>query len=200
MRLFLVRHGQTEANINGVFCGSTDLSLTEAGIKQAQQVAAALKQVDFQSVHCSEMQRAQHTARIISPFAIEPEHRLNELNFGAWELCHHEMIAKDDPQAWARWLSDWQNACPTGGEAFRDFAARVESYAGEVCSDTAEGNQLIVAHQGVLALLLTRLLNLPTEAMWSFPFQQGAYSVIDNHTGFTTLRVFNGRTEYRPEE
>ncbi|MGJ0637932.1 adenosylcobalamin/alpha-ribazole phosphatase [Xenorhabdus bovienii] len=200
MRLFLVRHGQTEANINGVFCGSTDLPLTEVGIKQAQQVAAALKHVDFQSLHCSEMQRAQHTARIIFPFAIEPEHRLNELNFGAWELCHHEMIARDDPQAWARWLSDWQNACPTGGEAFRDFAARVGSYADEVRSATAEGNQLIVAHQGVLALLLTKLLNLPTETMWSFPFQQGAYSVVDNHTGFITLRIFNGRAEYRPEE
>ncbi|MDE9492371.1 adenosylcobalamin/alpha-ribazole phosphatase [Xenorhabdus bovienii] len=200
MRLFLVRHGQTEANINGVFCGSTDLPLTEAGIKQAQQVAAALKHVDFQSVHGSEMQRSQHTAHIISPFVIELEHRLNELNFGAWELCHHEMIAKDDPQAWARWLSDWQNACPTGGEAFRDFAARVGSYVDEVRSATAEGNQLIVAHQGVLALLLTRLLNLPTEAMWSFPFQQGAYSVVDNHTGFITLRIFNGRAEYRPEE
>ncbi|MBI6550060.1 adenosylcobalamin/alpha-ribazole phosphatase [Xenorhabdus lircayensis] len=211
MRFFLVRHGQTQANIDGVFCGKTDLPLTETGTKQAQQIAIALKNITFQSIHCSEMQRAQQTAQIISPSSIlfppsrfsppniDSDYRLNELDFGAWELRHHEDIAKADSQAWLRWLADWQNGCPTGGESFSHFAERVEEYTGELCSATASANHLIVAHQGVLGLLLAKLLKLPITAMWSFPFQQGAYSIVDNHAGFITLRVFNAQTEYWPE-
>ncbi|MDC9598356.1 adenosylcobalamin/alpha-ribazole phosphatase [Xenorhabdus anantnagensis] len=201
MRLFLVRHGQTQANIDGVFCGKTDLPLTEIGVQQGQQVAVALKNITFQSIRCSEMQRAQQTAQIISQSGksgksnIHSDHRLNELDFGEWELRHHENIANEEPQAWSRWLSDWQNGCPTGGEPFRHFSARVEEYTEELRSATALANRLIVAHQGVLGVMIAKLLKLPVTAMWSFPFQQGAYSIVDNHAGFITLRVFNARTE-----
>ncbi|WP_340620409.1 adenosylcobalamin/alpha-ribazole phosphatase [Xenorhabdus siamensis] len=205
MRLFLVRHGQTRANIDNVFCGKTDLPLTEIGIQQGQQVADALKNITFHAIHCSEMQRAQQTAQIItqsnrSELTIQSEHRLNELDFGAWELRHHTDIANEEPQAWLHWLADWQNGCPTEGEPFRHFSARVEEYTEDLhsaisCSDTIRKNQLIVAHQGVLGLIITKLLKLPVTAMWSFPFQQGAYSVINNYAGFATLQAFNARTE-----
>ncbi|OTA14903.1 alpha-ribazole phosphatase [Xenorhabdus vietnamensis] len=216
MRLFLVRHGQTQANIDGVFCGKTDLPLTEIGVQQGQQVAVALKNITFQSIRCSEMQRAQQTAQIISQSDISngsnitesnitgsniiSDQRLNELNFGGWELRHHENIANEEPQAWSRWLSDWQNGCPTGGEPFRHFSARVEEYIEELCSATALANHLIVAHQGVLGVMIAKLLKLPITAMWSFPFQQGAYSIVDIHAEFTILRVFNARTEFWLEQ
>ncbi|MDX7991535.1 adenosylcobalamin/alpha-ribazole phosphatase [Xenorhabdus littoralis] len=206
MRFFLVRHGQTQANIDGVFCGKTDLSLTQAGINQSWQIAEALKNITFQSIHCSEMKRAGQTAQIISPSSIlslpdiHRDYRLNELDFGEWELCHHEEIAEKDPQAWARWLGDWQNGCPTGGEPFRHFAARVGEYTEELRSAITEENHLIIAHQGVLGLLLAKLLKLPIEAMWSFPFQQGAYSIVDNQAGAITLRAFNSQMEYCPKD
>ncbi|PHM26134.1 alpha-ribazole phosphatase [Xenorhabdus budapestensis] len=210
MRLFLVRHGQTQANIDGVFCGKTDLPLTEIGIQQGQQVADALKNITFQSIHCSEMQRAQQTAQIIaqsniSKLTIQSDHCLNELDFGAWELRHHTDIANEEPQAWLHWLADWQNGCPTGGEPFRHFSARVEKYTEELpaaisCSNTARKNQLIVAHQGVLGVMITKLLKLPITAMWSFHFQQGAYSVVNNYAGFATLQAFNARTECWPDK
>ncbi|KMJ44025.1 alpha-ribazole phosphatase [Xenorhabdus khoisanae] len=199
MRIFLVRHGQTQANIDGVFCGKTDLPLTEVGVKQAQQLAIALKNITFQSVHCSKKQRAHQTAQIISSSGIQNDSRLNELDFGAWELRHHENIAKEDPQAWSRWLVDWQQGCPPEGESFRHFAERVKEYTEELRSDAVSVNRLIVAHQGVLGLLLAGLLKLPVTAMWSFPFQQGTYSIVDNHAGFIILRAFNVQTEYWPE-
>ncbi|MBD2810279.1 adenosylcobalamin/alpha-ribazole phosphatase [Xenorhabdus sp. Vera] len=202
MRFFLVRHGQTQANIDSVFCGKTDLSLTQTGINQAQQIADSLKNITFQSIHCSEMKRAIQTAQIISPSSIpylpkiNSDYRLNELDFGAWELCHHADIAKDDPLAWSHWLADWQNGCPTGGESFKHFSERVEEYTEVLRSSIATENHLIVAHQGVLGLLLVKLLQLPTEAMWSFPFQQGTYSIVDNHAGVITLNAFNSQMEY----
>ncbi|CDL83751.1 adenosylcobalamin/alpha-ribazole phosphatase [Xenorhabdus szentirmaii] len=206
MRIFLVRHGQTTANIDGVFCGKSDVPLTLEGIYQAQQVAAALKNITFQSIHCSEMTRACQTAQIISPSSIlslpkiYSDYRLNELDFGAWELSHYEEIAQKEPQAWAHWLEDWQNGCPTEGEPFRQFAERVEEYMDRLHFASGLRNHLIVAHQGVLGLLLTKLLNLPVSSMWSFPFRQGTYSIVDNHNGFNTLRTFNAQERYWPEK
>ncbi|CCW30541.1 adenosylcobalamin/alpha-ribazole phosphatase [Xenorhabdus nematophila] len=206
MRFFLVRHGQTQANIDDVFCGKTDLPLTQTGINQALYVSEALKNIPFQSIHCSERKRTRQTAQIISPSSILSlpkiisDYRLNELDFGAWELCHHADIAKDDPQAWSQWLGDWQNGCPTGGEPFKNFEERVGKYAEELHSAITEANHLIVAHQGVLGLLLAKLLKLPIEAMWSFPFRQGTYSIVDNHAGVITLRAFNAQMEYCPKD
>ncbi|GKX51734.1 adenosylcobalamin/alpha-ribazole phosphatase [Budvicia aquatica] len=203
MRFFLVRHGQTEANEKGLFYGSTDLGLTRTGLAQARKIKLALKSVKFESVYCSQLRRAQQTANIILPArsrTMQFDRRLNEMHFGAWEMRHFEEIAKNDPHGWQRWLTGGQKACATGGEPFEDFAQRVTEFAEQLRATTTSGHQLIVAHQGVLSLLLARLLNMPAEAMWHFGFQHQAYSMVENHAGFITLRVFNGQVQYLPEE
>ncbi|MBV8042427.1 adenosylcobalamin/alpha-ribazole phosphatase [Pluralibacter sp.] len=202
MRLFLVRHGQTTANISGVFYGSTDLSLSPQGIAQSQRVAGYLAGVSFGQIFVSELQRSQQTARLIVPAAdgFQVDSRLNELDFGEWEMRHFSDIAKESPQSWQRWMDDWQNATPDGGEAFSHFAARVRQAADETGKQPEGADTLIVAHQGVLSLLLATWLGMPVEAMWHFPFRHDAYTVVENRGGFWVLRVFNGRSVWQTEE
>ncbi|ETS31195.1 alpha-ribazole phosphatase [Photorhabdus temperata] len=202
MRLFLVRHGQTEANVGGVFCGMTDVELTETGIHQARQVAHYLSAVTFSQAISSVLRRACHTAEIILAdrrLSASINAQLNEMHFGAWEMRHHHDLQYEDAEAWAAWLKDWQQASPTGGEAFPTFAARIENVAQQLLTQESQGNVLLVAHQGVLGLLLARLLAMPPSAMWHFHFEQGAYSVIEIRHGLTTLRTFNSRACWQPE-
>ncbi|KER02448.1 adenosylcobalamin/alpha-ribazole phosphatase [Photorhabdus temperata] len=202
MRLFLVRHGQTEANLSGVFCGMTDVELTETGINQARQVARYLSAVTFSQAISSMLQRARHTAEIILAdrrLSAGINAQLNEMHFGAWEMRHHHDLQYEDAEAWAAWLAYWQQASPTGGETFPAFAARIENVAQQLLKQENQDNLLLVAHQGVLGLLLARLLAMPPSAMWHFHFEQGAYSVVEIHHGFTTLRTFNSRACWQPE-
>ncbi|WP_145520127.1 adenosylcobalamin/alpha-ribazole phosphatase [Yersinia mollaretii] len=202
MRLFLVRHGQTEANLRGVFCGLTDVVLTSHGVDQARQVAEWLAEVDFTHAVSSQLRRARHTADILlagQDMDLSIDGQLNEMNFGEWEMRHHHDLQREDPEAWAAWVADWQQASPTGGESFPEFSARIEQAVESLKSvKNNDNNQLLVAHQGVLSLMLARLLAMPAAAMWHFHFEQGAYSVLEIHDGFVTLRAFNSRAVWQP--
>lgn len=203
MRLFLVRHGQTDANLRGVFCGLTDLPLTSLGVQQAGQVAQWLADVDFSHAVSSQLLRARHTANIVlagqSGLSAGIDAQLNEMNFGEWEMRHHQDLQREDPDAWAAWVADWQQASPTGGESFPQFSARVEGAVEQLKTvKNNDNNHLLVAHQGVLSLMLARLLEMPAAAMWHFHFEQGAYSVLTIHDGFATLRAFNSQAVWQP--
>ena len=65
MRLWLVRHGETDANVAGLYSGHTPTPLTEKGIAQAQTLGTLLRNVSFDNVLCSELERARHTTRLI---------------------------------------------------------------------------------------------------------------------------------------
>ncbi|MCG8706843.1 adenosylcobalamin/alpha-ribazole phosphatase [Brenneria sp. 4F2] len=201
MRLFLVRHGQTEANLSGVFCGATDVGLTATGIAQARLVAGWLADVSFGSAVSSKLWRARHTADIVlekHPVCAAADEGLNEMSFGDWEMRHHQDLQHEDADAWADWLADWQTARPTGGESFPEFSHRVEQITQRLRKPCDVDNQLIVAHQGVLSLLLATLLTMPASDMWHFHFEQGAYSVLELQDGFATLRALNNRAPWRP--
>ncbi len=206
MRLFLVRHGQTEANLRGVFCGLTDVALTPQGVEQAGEVAGWLANVDFAHSVSSQLIRARHTADIVlagHPLKANTDAQLNEMNFGEWEMRHHQDLQREDPDAWAAWVADWQQASPTGGESFSQFSTRIEGVVQPLLSAATtsehrqDNNQLLVAHQGVLSLMLARLLLMPASAMWHFHFEQGAYSVLEIHEGFVTLRALNSRAAWQ---
>lgn len=201
MRLFLVRHGQTAANRQGVFCGMTDLPLTEQGEQQARQIAQWLAEVPFTQAISSELRRARHTAEIVlgqRELVIQPDGGFNEMNFGDWEMRHHQDLQREDSAAWADWVADWQLACPPSGESFPLFSHRIGQQAQRLLNEPGDGDRLLVAHQGSLSLLLAGLLKLPAAGMWHFPFIQGAYSVLELNQGFVTLKVFNSQAQWQP--
>lgn len=203
MKLWLVRHGETEANVAGLYSGHAPTSLTERGIRQAKTLGKLLQDVPFQRVFCSELERTQHTASLLLgerdiPRQSFPE--LNEMFFGDWEMRHHRDLQHEDAENYAAWCADWQHATPTNGEGFQAFTQRVSSFTAFLPLYQEINHLLIVGHQGVLSLLIAQLLNMPDSAMWHFPIEHGAWSVIDLQSDFTTLRVLNSRAVWLAEE
>lgn len=203
MRLWLVRHGETEANVAGLYSGHAPTPLTTRGIAQAQTLNTLLSQVPFEHVLCSELERAQHTAQLVLegrelPLQVKPE--LNEMFFGDWEMRHHRDLSREDAENYAAWCNDWQNATPTNGEGFQAFARRVEQAIQLLADYQPASHVLVVSHQGVLSLLIARLLAMPAAAMWHFRVEQGCWSAIELCEDFATLRVLNSRAIWTPGE
>lgn len=199
MRLWLVRHGETEANVAGLYSGHAPTPLTERGIAQAKTLATLLRHAPIEHVLCSELERARHTTQLILgdrdiPQRIMPE--LNEMFFGDWEMRHHRDLAREDAENYALWCNDWQNATPTNGEGFQAFSQRVERFIAQLTDDTESQNLLIVSHQGVLSVLIARLLSLPATSMWHFRVEQGCWSAIDINDNFAVLKVLNNRAAW----
>lgn len=203
MRLWLVRHGETEANVAGLYSGHAPTPLTERGIAQAQTLGTLLRNVPVDNVLCSELERARHTTQLILaerevPVRNMPE--LNEMFFGDWEMRHHRDLAREDAENYAVWCNDWQNATPTNGEGFQTFSQRVERFIAQLADYKACQNLLVVSHQGVLSVLIARLLSMPAAAMWHFRIEQGCWSAIDFCDDFAVLKVLNSRAVWRDGE
>ena len=203
MRLWLVRHGETEANVAGLYSGHAPTPLTERGIAQAQTLGTLLRNVPVDNVLCSELERARHTTQLILgdrevPVRNMPE--LNEIFFGDWEMRHHRDLAREDAENYAVWCNDWQNATPTNGEGFQAFSQRVERFIAQLADYKTCQNLLVVSHQGVLRVLIARLLSMPAAAMWHFRVEQGCWSAIDFCDDFAVLKVLNSRAVWHDGE
>lgn len=177
--------------------------LTERGIVQAQSLSGLLRNVPFDNVLCSELERARHTTQLILaerdvPVCVMPE--LNEMFFGDWEMRHHRDLAREDAENYAVWCNDWQNATPTNGEGFQAFSQRVERFIAQLAEYKDSKNLLVVSHQGVLSVLVARLLSMPTAAMWHFRIEQGCWSAIDFCDDFAVLKVLNSRAVWHEGE
>ena len=203
MRLWLIRHGETEANVAGLYSGHSPTPLTAKGIAQAQTLHHLLREVPFDRVICSELERAQHTARLVLNDRNIVQHStplLNEMFFGDWEMRHHRDLAREDAENYAVWCNDWQNATPTNGEGFQAFSLRVERFIAQLDDYKMCQNLLVVSHQGVLSVLIARLLSMPAAAMWHFRVEQGCWSAIDFCDDFAVLKVLNSRAVWHDGE
>src|SRR3546814_1104327 len=83
LNVYLLRHGQTVWNAAGnKYCGRTDVSLTQLGISQAERACELLRDINFENVYASPLERARRTAEIaVNVLPVETDERLIELYF-----------------------------------------------------------------------------------------------------------------------
>lgn len=160
--LTLVRHGETRANLDGVWHGSTDTPLTERGHQQASRVAAYLGEsaTDAAAIYSSPLQRALHTAEAIArSLSIEPitDEGLREFDLGRWEGRTYESLYKDE-QLWDHMKRD-PDFAPHGGESPRDVTTRFTDTLRTIAGGHPTGRVVVVAHGGALSMALAHLLD-----------------------------------------
>jgi len=161
-RINLVRHGETSANVDGVWHGSIDTALTERGHAQAGRVARHLhaRQLRPAALYTSPLQRARHTAEAIGgALGLTPQIRpeIVEFHLGTWEgLSYRELIGSH--QLFERMSQD-PDFQPGGGESPRQVATRIASALQTIADVHAGESVVVVAHGGALALGLGLLLD-----------------------------------------
>lgn len=192
MRLYLIRHGETELNQRGCYYGITDAGLNPSGIEQAELLAKALREITFDKVIVSPLRRAVDTASLICPdkkYEMQTEERLQEQHFGIFEGMTAKEIMESYPEEWKEWNGNFYEHRISGGESFKDVRERIDSWVQE--QGEQKENVLVVAHKGTLGHLLASLLHLPLEGYWHFVFEQGCYNIVDLEDGYAIIRGLN---------
>jgi glucosyl-3-phosphoglycerate phosphatase len=172
-RLILLRHGQTDYNVDGRMQGHIDSNLTTEGHDQAAAAAPVLAELAPDRVISSDLRRAVDTAEVVAaacglPVKFDP--RLRETHLGHWQGRTVAEIDRDYPGAIAEWRSDpaW---APPGGESRIAVVARSRPVVDELeaeYADTRSETVLLVAHGGMIAGLVTGLMDLPPSTWPSF--------------------------------
>ncbi len=159
--LTLVRHGETSANLDGVWHGSTDTALTPRGLAQAERVAGYLAEhhANAASIYCSQLQRARHTANAIAlKLGIEPrvDEDLAEYDLGSWEGTSYADLFNVH-KLWDHMLED-PDFAPHGGESPRQLTARFSRALRRISDDHSGQRVVIVSHGAALSMVLGHLL------------------------------------------
>ncbi len=168
--LCLVRHGQTDWNLQGRYQGQSDISLNEKGRLQARNLAGKLKGHLFTTIFTSDLQRAQETADAITkvlnlPVSIDT--RLREINQGEWEGQSVDIIRNQYVELWKQRTIDPASIRPPGGETVREVAERVHAALDDIALIHPTGPVLIVSHGLALAVAICKVRGIPIGQAYS---------------------------------
>ena len=179
-RLVLVRHGETTWNHAALIQGHTDdATLTERGLIQAAQAAAALASFAFDVVLTSDLRRARDTAEILARgrgLTVVATPALRERSYGAYE----GRPASDLPVSVAGWAGDRvvdADARPPGGESLNDLYDRAARWLDDLRRDYAGARVLAVTHGGTLRAIRA--------ACAATPFAKTVWYPVDNASVWT---------------
>ncbi|MBO9616723.1 MAG: histidine phosphatase family protein [Dyadobacter sp.] len=165
LHVYLLRHGETFWNADGNrYCGATDIGLTEKGFSQAHLAATLLKDIRFDAVYTSPLQRAHHTATIASGNypGIVIDQRLIEASFGEWEGKTRAEFIAENPALWDAWAHEPDYARAGGtGETAIEIVTRVDDFFNDILQKHPNGAVLVVAHNAVNRFYMARKLGMP---------------------------------------
>jgi len=180
--IYLVRHGQTEANQTGVFQGHADVPLDAAGLEQARLVGERLRQVPFDAILSSDLSRAAETARAIAgerPVLLRKE--LREWDLGHWVGLTFAQVAERFPEEYRNFKDIASEGAIEGGESRAQFNARAARVLRELAGEFAGKTILCVTHGGVLKAMFRAAAGFTPH---------GRFIRTDN-VGLSCLRCFN---------
>lgn len=158
-RVFLIRHGETMANIKHQYCGSSDLSLSDEGKEKLKDLISLYDDVSKDSIFItSGMKRANESLNILFGDVKKEEYPgLKEMDFGPFELKTYEEL-KDDKDYQA-WIQDTFNNKIKGGESFLIQRRRVLSAYDEIIQKykNIDKDVIILAHGGTIFHIIDNL-------------------------------------------
>ncbi len=168
LTLVLTRHGLTDRSDPEQHLGhGIDIGLSTAGAAQAAALAGRIADERFDRIVASPLRRAMETAQAVARGRpVEPDERLMEMDYGAWEGLTYAQIDATDAAHRARWVADPEAlACP-GGESGADVALRARSFLVDLLAWAADRPDrdsvvLAVAHSTLNRLLLCVAVGIP---------------------------------------
>ncbi|MDG2307334.1 MAG: 2,3-bisphosphoglycerate-dependent phosphoglycerate mutase [Candidatus Binatia bacterium] len=187
--LVLLRHGQSQWNLENKFTGWVDVPLTEQGIEEAHRAGKLLKESGIAFARCftSELERAQETLRIaleemgLPDLPVTREQALNERHYGDLQgLDKAETAKKYGDEQVHIWRRSYDVA-PPNGESLKHTAARTLPYFSlqiRTCLDAGE-NVLVAAHGNSLRSIVMELEKLTREQVLELNIATGVPLVYD---------------------
>ena len=181
--LILIRHGQTDWNVEGRWQGQADPPLNERGRGQAYLVSLELElaQQKMTTLYSSDLRRAMETAQIIGTaleLQVVPDPRLREINLGLWQGMLSTDIRQEYTRAFHSWYASPQDVCPPGGEGLGSLASRVLQVTNEIMQQHPGETVGIVAHEFPIAVILCRAVNMDLGHLREMIPQTGSWRIL----------------------
>lgn len=181
-RLILVRHGETDWNIQDRIQGGMDIPLNEQGRKQAEIIASELFNIKIDVIYSSTLSRAYETARIISKIKklkIKKENLLNEIHQGVWQGLLVKQARQRYKKTYSIWESNPAKTKPPQGESIQDVYNRIVEAMERIVEKYRNKTICIVSHKVVIALIKVHFLNQNISDVWNNLPENGSWEILE---------------------
>jgi alpha-ribazole phosphatase len=181
MKIFLIRHGETDWNVQQRYQGQTDIRLNAYGREHARVIAGYLTDKNIEAIYSSDLARTRETAEIISRVInreVRLDSRLREMDFGRWEGKTFNEIYLHDRQQFNNWFNHTVDYIIPGGESFESLADRAGEAIKDIC-DRHEGNIAVVTHGGVIKAILYNRQLIGAKELWGGGTTPGSITILD---------------------
>ena len=204
VQILLVRHGATDWNLQGRCQGATDRELNAVGIKQAEEIAAALTRESIHAIYSSDLKRARQTAHAISRphnLTVRIEQDVRELDHGALEGLTFNEIKDSYPDFLQCWRAEPAEIAVPGGERLIDVAERAWRALHRIVERHPSAQKIVVvSHNFPILGIVCKVTGTHLNHYRSFHLDPGGVTRL-SHNGDEGWRIaqINGK-EYSPPD
>ncbi|WP_378956287.1 histidine phosphatase family protein [Pelosinus sp. sgz500959] len=193
-KVILVRHGQTQWNLDMKYQGHCDIELTEKGVEQAMLAAQRLAGENISALYASDLSRALKTAECIGakhnlPVTAVPE--LREINFGEWEGLTFESINSQSKDERSKLFTHPDEIIIPGGETFRQVKERAINAITKLVAQHPDQTIVIVSHGATIRTVLCAVLNIHLNHLWKIKQDNTAINVLEYYDENVMVSLVN---------
>ena len=162
LKIYVIRHGETDWNVDRRLQGMSDIPLNDYGIELAKITSEGLKDIPFDVIYTSPLLRAKETARIVCgdrQIPVIEDERIREMCFGVFEglSCSKDHYEIPDPDFVNFFKDPAAYNPPEGGESFEQLCERTTNFLNDIVKnhDPAHKTILVSTHGAALKGLLS---------------------------------------------
>ena len=170
LKLYIVRHGETEWNVIKRFQGQLNTPLTEKGMEKLRETGKNLENVMFEEIYTSELERTVNSAEIIlnenrgyknKKMELKKLAELNEVYFGVWQGLKYEEVFLKYPEEANNYFYNVKNYNAENVEAenLKDALKRFLRGINKILDSHKSGNILVVTHGTVFEMFINYVEN-----------------------------------------
>jgi phosphoserine phosphatase len=192
MRIYVVRHGETQWNKEEVFRGRKDIPLNETGERQAAQVGAYFAGVPVNCIASSPLQRAVQTAQAIcarTGMHLDMMDEFTDINFGVWEGLRLREVEERCPVDFDTWKTSPERFQVEGGESLDTVRRRV--LQGLEKTAIGEATVVVVTHRVICKMIVLAGLNIGNDHFWDMKYDPASITLLEGRSGGFVLSFSN---------
>ncbi|MFS0906674.1 histidine phosphatase family protein [Priestia aryabhattai] len=202
-KIFLARHGESEANQRGIMESRLNSSLTSKGIRQVEYLASRLKKEELHFIYTSPSSRTTKTAEMIKgtrEVTLIKDEQLYEIDLGPWDGLTPKEANESNPIQYDKFRNNPGLYRPEKGESFFDVQKRAITFLSRIIKDHKDQTVLIVSHGAVLKLMMCYFKEETIDNFWDDPlFENTSLSLVHVRNDEYLIEL-DANTSHLPKE
>jgi probable phosphomutase (TIGR03848 family) len=197
-RLFLIRHGRSTANAEGVLAGHLPgIELDERGIEQAKNLAEKFTVPDLKAIISSPVRRCEQTAGYLAErrsMKVTSDERFTEMNFGHWQGRSLADLAKEP--MWSSIQNEPSQVRFPEGESFLEVGTRTSEAISHWNDLFETGNYVVFTHADVIKVAVAQVLGLSLDLFQRIAVDPCSITIFDYTAERVTLKALNVQVDF----